>query len=199
MELKYNGVTTTVSGKKTPMINLKEGKNVVYINVYPSPKDKSSVSTYKINVIRYTNVVFSKKKLQSKGEYIRGFAVGDTVKKAISRMSVKEGKIYITDSKNNKKSESEIICTGDKVIVYDLNGYKYKEYKIVIYGDINKDGCVDVLDYEIMKNHYFGESILTDIKLEAGNLVGKTVKITSSDLTALRKYVWAGTKYKQTK
>lgn len=60
-------------------------------------------------------------------------------------------------------NENTLICTGDTFVA---DG---KEYTVVIYGDVNKDGYVDPNDALEIQKYYVGTSELDAIQLEAAD------------------------------
>ena len=92
--------------------------------------------------------------------YISGIKVGttaDTLKKSfeLKNCSVE---IYKADGKTVNSGK---IATGNKVQIKDTSGKVIKEYLCVIYGDVNGDGDIAILDLVYVKRH-----LLSVIKLE---------------------------------
>lgn len=71
------------------------------------------------------------------------------------------GKVVKADGQEQK----ERIATGNKLITYDSAGNKTSEYNLVVYGDINGDGDIDILDIVKLKKHI----------LDAGGLEGANI------------------------
>ena len=61
-------------------------------------------------------------------------------------------------------NDNTVVCTGD---TFTANG---KEYTVVIYGDVNKDGFVDVNDALQVKQYYVGNVELDNVQLEAADV-----------------------------
>lgn len=61
-------------------------------------------------------------------------------------------------------NDNTVVRTGD---TFTANG---KEYTVVIYGDVNKDGFVDVNDALQVKQYYVGNVELDNVQLEAADV-----------------------------
>lgn len=61
---------------------------------------------------------------------------------------------------------------GDIIVTGDIIKTNSKEYHVLIYGDVNKDGEVDVMDADFVFRHYFNEENykLEDVYKIAGNV-----------------------------
>lgn len=192
VEMRTGNTTTVLSDGTTGNINLPEGTTKVYIDVYPSASDRSEHKTYEVDITRLTKVSVDFKELKLKDQYIHNFAVGDTVDTALQRLKVTGGMAQITDSSGNVKSGDKIIGTGDMLRIHDSNGSLYMSKNIVIYGDVNGDGKIDMFDAAYLKKHVWINPFLTGIKLEAANVYEKSEGIDIMDMAVIKKCMWYG-------
>lgn len=192
VEMRIGSTTTVLSNGTTGNINLPEGTTKVYIDVYPSASDRSEHKTYEVDITRLTKVSVDFKELKLKDQYIHNFAVGDTVDTALQRLKVTGGTAQITDSSGNVKSGDKIIGTGDMLRIHDSNGSLYMSKNIVIYGDVNGDGKIDMFDAAYLKKHVWINPFLTGIKLEAANVYEKSEGIDIMDMAVIKKCMWYG-------
>lgn len=71
----------------------------------------------------------------------------------------------IKDSKGNELKETDVVKTGDYITINKI------DYKVVLYGDVNKDGYIcDIEDIMIIENNYLGKKNVSQIEKLAGNL-----------------------------
>ena len=54
------------------------------------------------------------------------------------------------------EERGDTVVTGDKLVVYKADGSVYDEYSIVIYGDVNGDGVIDLYDFVAIKRAVLG-------------------------------------------
>ncbi|WP_456068464.1 cadherin-like beta sandwich domain-containing protein [Eshraghiella crossota] len=192
VEMRTGSTTTVLSNGTTGNINLPVGTTKVYIDIYPSASDRSERKTYEVDITRLTKVSVDFKELILKDQYIHNFAVGDTVNTALQRLKVTGGTAQITDSSGNVKSGDKIIGTGDMLRIHDSNGSLYMSKNIVIYGDVNGDGKIDMFDAAYLKKHVWINPFLTGIKLEAANVYEKSEGIDIMDMAVIKKCMWYG-------
>lgn len=192
VEMRTGSTTTVLANGTTGNINLPEGTTKVYIDVYPSATDRSERKIYEVDITRLTKVSVDFKDLKLKDSYIHNFAVGDTVNTALQRLKVTGGTAQITDSSGNVKSVDKIIGTGDMLRIHDTNGTLYMSKNIVIYGDVNGDGKIDMFDAAYLKKHVWIQPFLTGIKLEAANVYEKSEGIDIMDMAVIKKCMWYG-------
>lgn len=197
--LRYGEITADCTGGNTGFIELDEGENILYLDVYPSDEDRSAVTTYTLKIVRYTKTSFDKKSLQINGAYVNGFAIGDTVASAKEKFSVENGSAKIVDSDGKDKADTALIGTGDYIIVYDLGGYEYHKYQILIYGDVNGDGKVNLFDYAYLKKHHWVSPFLTGIRQEAANVSTRTSNVDLFDMAVMKNYIWKDGNISQTR
>ena len=190
-------IEVLVSAGSIPEITLDEGDTTVYLDVYASEEDIENYSTYQIDVIRYTEVQVDWKELVVKDGMVSNFEIGDTVSNALTKLNVQFGSANIQNSEGNVKGTDDVIATGDIIKIYDVNGDEKQSYIIIIYGDINGDGKVDMFDAAAAKKHVWIRPYLKDYKYEAANVYRKSEGIDIMDMAVIKKYMWFNGKISQ--
>ena len=190
-EYVYGGAATQCTGGTISGIKLSEGLNTISINVYPSSTDKSVKKTYTVKIIKYTQTTINLKELQLNADstLLNGFTVGDTVETASARLEVFNGSVVIKDAKGNVKTGDSVVGTGDVVCVIDGNGFEYSKYTIIIYGDVNGDGKIDLFDFAYVKKVILENSGLTGVYLIAGDAYQQSEGINLFDFAVIKKYI----------
>ena len=180
-------------------VPLVEGLNEISINVYPNEEDKTLFKTYKISITKFTNAVFDPLELQFNEEtkVINGFEIGDTVEIALSKMAVANGTLAIVDKNGKAKELTDIIATGDSVVVYEGSGFEVERYTILIYGELSGDGKINLLDFVIIKNQILKGDRLEGVFLEAANVRPKTEGVDLLDFVGMKNYILKGTVIEQ--
>lgn len=187
---------SSVSGTGTYALNY--GNNTINITCM---SQSGSARTYTINVVRQqpqsdnTQTPASGeitvadgasiKTSYAVGSYMTGIEPGTDAATLLSNITAAgcEVKVLKADGTEN----TGVVGTGDKVTVL-VNGAVVKQYEIVIYGDINGDGKISVVDLVKMQKHIIGSDPLSGAALEAAN-TSKDGGVTVKDLVILQKHI----------
>jgi hypothetical protein len=158
--------TSTVSGAGT--VSLKSGTNKVKVKCRSA---SGSTKTYTLTIERQEEEESDQKPTSAAyqvGEtYITGISPGTTASAFLKNMQAENAVMKLV--KADGKSQTGTVATGNRLELYDGNNKKLSDYTIVIYGDVNGDGVIDVLDM-IKENRYLsGLETLDGCYLEAGN------------------------------
>ncbi len=120
---------------------------------------------------------------QMKGDFIHGIAPGTDANAFLSSLGV-YGNAYALLTDENENAVSGAIRTGWKLIYF--NGVTTSEYKIVIYGDVNQDSTVDIVDLVAIRKYLLGLLSLDPASLEAAD-INHDEAVDIVDLVAERK------------
>ena len=86
----------------------------------------------------------------------------------------------IKDGNNKQLNENDLVKTGDLITV---NGI---DYKVILYGDVNKDGYIcSEKDIEMIQNSYLGNITLDSLQKIAGNLQNEDDTLDIEDIMKL--------------
>lgn len=181
----------TVSGTGT--ISLNEGENKVELKV---KAQNGNMQTYTINITRtptdvpivYPTVseIMKDTPYVLRNNYIHNFSISTkvtTLKEQITKISPTA---VVTVSANNKEKTTGNIQTGDTITV--ISGEDKAIYTAVIYGDINGDNSISVLDLLKAQKHILGFSSLSGASKEAAD-INKDGQITVLDLLKIQKHI----------
>ena len=100
-------------------------------------------------------------------DFVCGVDQQSSVSDFLNNFSVSDGSLQILDAKGKSKA-SGIIVTGDVLQLYKGNEL-YKNYPIVIYGDVNADGKISLMDMITIQRQLVKLSNLDGIYLEASD------------------------------
>lgn len=119
--------------------------------------------------------------------YITGIQPNTAVKDFKSKFTLKgcTMEVFQTDGKTVLSGN---IGTGSKVLIRDSNGTGLKEYACIVYGDINGDGVVDIVDMLYMKRHILGSSALNGLKEMAAD-VNKKGGVDIVDMLYMKRHI----------
>ncbi len=181
----------TVNGTGT--ISLKEGDNKIELKVKAQNGD---IQIYTIIVTRTPNetpIVYPKvSEIMKETSYIikNGYLHNLTLTTKVATFKEQIMKISstakVTITSNSKEKTSGNIQTGDVITI--ISGDDKVSYTAVIYGDINGDSSISVLDLLKVQKHILGSSVLKGTSFEAAD-VNKDGKITVLDLLKVQKHI----------
>ena len=156
--------TVTGTGSKT----LSAGTNTYKIKC---KSESGSTKTYTLTVVKQGTSAASgvpKSDTYQVGEKtITGIAPGTKAADFLKKISAENATIQVVDAKG--KSVTGNVATGNRIDIYDADKKKLSSYDLLIYGDVNGDGIVDVLDLIKLNRHLMGIEKLTGRYLEAAD------------------------------
>lgn len=134
-----------------------------------------------------------------------GFKTGlliDNDKKIVTRIgvgssvqSILDGITYtngcygkLLNSDNSECSSDDTVATGDKLTIYRKDGSVYAQYDIVIYGDVNGDGVIDLVDFVAVKRAILNVSQPEGVHFEAADIIHDG-SIDLMDFVAIKRHI----------
>lgn len=180
--------TSTVKG--TGKFDLNKDVTVLEIIVTSAA---GTTSTYKITVNKVDEVVLTpdeilaKMQISNKGGYISGFDLGSDANSFNKLLNSVYPKAV------SQISENKVLYTGMNIkITSDITS----NYTVVIYGDNNGDGVIDILDLLKIQKHLLGVNKLKNAYLNASD-VNKDGVIDIIDLLKIQKHILNVSKIEQ--
>jgi len=147
---------------------LKEGKTDIKVVTEDGNKEK----IIKLNVIAKTEdmqIIFDES-LNINGNEISGLDLSNiTVNKMKDDINT-DNIIEIYDFNNKFLKDENLIGTGSKILIKNINNEVIEEYNILIYGDVNGDGRINSVDLLILQRHILRITPFNGIFLKAGNI-----------------------------
>ena len=119
---------------------------------------------------------------QIQNGYLTNISLGTNISDIRSRLTNSGAMVASVDSNWNSKT-SGTVATGD-IIEIDSS----KRYKVVIYGDVSKDGIISLKDLLLIKKHLLGATKLEGASMEAAK-VSKNGTVSIRDLLLIKKHL----------
>ena len=120
-------------------------------------------------------------------KYLSKVTLGTNIQTIITNLTKKYNttSVNIKDKNNNNKSVGTLV-TGDKITI--SNGKEDLTYEVVIYGDIDGNGTINIVDLLSVQKNILGYTKLTNSYLKAAD-VNKDNKINVVDLLMIQKHI----------
>ena len=176
---KVNIVVTAGNGSnKTYTINIiKKGISNATPTVTPAVNNDTSVTV--------SNLI-NKSGFKESNGYIRGITLGMTTTTFTNNIKKINSNASIKYTNNANKTKSGNLVTGDNVTIN--TGNSSKTMTVVVYGDNNGDGKINIKDLLIVQRSILGYTKLTGSYLESSD-VNKDGKVNIKDLLIIQKSI----------
>ena len=127
-------------------------------------------------------------KIDAAGSKVTGISPNTSVSSLLKGVTATGGGTAAVYNSSDIKKTAGNVATGDKIYVFDSNGNYSFNYKAIIYGDVNSDGDITVLDLLRLQRYLLGTAQLSEqAKLAAD--VNKDGEIAVLDLLRLQRYL----------
>lgn len=180
----------TVSGAGE--YELREGDNEIIITVTAA---SGKTNNYILNVARKEGegeIIIPDPEISSNftfGDYLTGVQPKTSVADLLSDISVKNGTVKVFNS-NGAEKQTGNIATGDKIRIFTVEDKLFLEKIIVIYGDVNSDGDITIIDLALLQKHILKIAPLSGLTFTGAD-TNKDGSITIIDLARVQKHILA--------
>ena len=122
----------------------------------------------------------------SLGTFISGVEPQTSVADFIGKFNVSNGSIQFVDSKGNAKATGTVV-TGDVLQIYK-DSELFMDYPIVIYGDVNADGKISIMDMISIQRQLVKLDSLTGAYIESAD-ANNDKKCSIMDMIAIQRHL----------
>ena len=181
----------TVSGTGTKKLEVGENKLVITVKAQNGDLQTYTVTVHRALVdgeVSYPKVeeILKNAQITYKGEFISNLTFTTKTSDFINKIQSVSPTAKVEIKNGNTIKTSGYLVTGDTITI--TSGEDVKKYSVVLYGDINGNGKIEILDLLKVQNHALKSSILTAAYLEAAD-VNKDGKINPLDLLRIQKTI----------
>ena len=120
-------------------------------------------------------------------KYISVLTVSGYVQDVLDKIDNYNGAYSKILNKNGNEKDG-LVGTGDILITYNSSGEEVSRYEIVLYGDANGDGEVDLFDFVVVKRSILGISEPSGIYWKAADC-NKDGEIDLFDFVVIKRYI----------
>ncbi len=153
------------------------GTSRVY-TIYVNRKASANTNTdYKIRLLT----------VDENAGLISALGYGTTAENLLGCVEVSNGNVVITDEAGKEKSG--VLGTGDKVRILNADKTLYKEFQILLYGDVNGDGELNVKDAYLIRKDILGTEKLSGVYAKAADVNKGNDGITIKDAYMIKKHI----------
>jgi len=183
-----NFADATLTGTGT--IPIKPGENIIPVTVTAT---SGQVRVYNIIITAPGDPVPDTEKPTVTGtaytltDTLNGVAAGTDATALITKLAVKNGTAVLCDS-DGKQKASGAVATGDILQLRTTAGAAYKNYPVVIRGDVNGDGKINSQDLRRAQRHILAVAKLEGYYLTAAD-ANEDGKVNSQDLRRAQRYI----------
>ena len=165
INISNNGLITALStGQTTITVGLQNVPNITKTITVNVINDKITSSTLDVET-------------RSLGRIIIGEEPEETISDIINKIDEDSEYLVVYDINNNVINDySSIITTGMR-IKYIINGTLYDEVIIIVRGDIDEDGYVDISDSILQLKHIQHINLITDYRMYAADIENDGIDI----------------------
>lgn len=184
--------------------NLKEGQNKISVVVTAA---NGNTKTYTINVTKLSkadtdaqnnanpNDIISAMGLSLTSTNVTGISPNTQRTNFVNNIRNRYSLAQITIKDiNGKVQTTSLLGTGDTLTI--TNGSVTKTYTVIIRGDTNNDGKINITDYARVKRNILGETTLNDTYKFASD-VNKDGKVNITDYSIIKRSIQGETKINQ--
>ena len=147
-------------------------------------------SKCKVNVVRKMedSEIHFDSSLTLEGFEVSGIDHEENTVADIKSKIITDLEVQIVNNKNELLKDTDIVGTGTKILIKE-DGKILREYKIIIYGDVNGDGKISSVDLLVLQRHILEIEKIEDIYRKAGNIRKNGNKPTSVDLLLIQRHI----------
>ncbi len=150
----------------------------------PTKPEEPTEPTYEYNVGNFNT--------DSSNGTISGFTVGSTIEDIKKNITMSSG-VTVKLLSSNGAENSGKVATGNRLVFYKPDGSELGSHTVVIYGDANGDGNIDIFDVVRIKRILLGIVNSAEINKLAADCNGKS-GLDVFDIVAIKRHM-LGTKY----
>ncbi len=164
-----------------------EGETIISVVPEENPEIKNECKLIVVRKMDDSEIHFDSS-LNLNSLEISGINYNENTVADIKQKITTDLEIEFVNNKNEVLADIDVIGTGTKIRIKE-NSKILREYKIIIYGDVNGDGNISSVDLLVLQRHILEIEKLEDVYLKAGNIRKDGKKPTSVDLLLIQRHI----------
>ena len=176
-DIKIKDIVTSEGEKDIPIEETKITINIIEEQIEKPDPDKPNPDKPKQEKITSEKYQITEKEI---AKILAETTVAEFKQNVKLENVTTEPQMVFSDNNGNTLQENDIITTGTKVKIGNT-----LQYSLIVRGDINGDGKVDIIDLAELKLHLISKKLLKGIKLKAAD-IDVNNEIEANDLAQMK-------------
>ena len=184
---KSNNEKITTVQENGTVTALQEGKTTIVASAKENPSITAECQVTVVKKLTEDEIHFDSP-LKVNSLEVSGIDYIKNTVKDIKEKIITDLEIQIFNKNNELLKQTDLVGTGSKIQVKE-NGDLLREYKVILYGDVNGDGKINSIDLLVLQRHILEIEVLEEIYKKA-SIINKTAnKPTSVDLLLIQRHI----------
>lgn len=184
---KSNNEKITTVQENGTVTALQEGKTTIVASAKENPSITAECQVTVVKKLTEDEIYFDSP-LKVNSLEVSGIDYIKNTVKDIKEKIITDLEIQIFNKNNELLKQTDLVGTGSKIQVKE-NGDLLREYKVILYGDVNGDGKINSIDLLVLQRHILEIEVLEEIYKKA-SIINKTAnKPTSVDLLLIQRHI----------
>ncbi len=184
---KSNNEKITTVQENGTITALQEGKTTIVASAKENPSITAECQVTVVKKLTEDEIHFDSP-LKVNSLEVSGIDYIKNTVKDIKEKIITDLEIQIFNKNNELLKQTDLVGTGSKIQVKE-NGDLLREYKVILYGDVNGDGKINSIDLLVLQRHILEIEVLEEIYKKA-SIINKTAnKPTSVDLLLIQRHI----------
>ncbi len=167
-------------------IKLTPGDNNLVITV---KAENGALREYRLNVYYQEDVNGLQTDYKLEDGILSGIEPGTKLADFLEKIKAPDqSSMKMLKADGSQMSSGDVVGTGNQLILTAPNGSELARYSLLIYGDVNGDGVIDIFDYVGVRNHIIQTSLLEKLKFMAGD-INSDGSVDVFDLVGIRNHI----------
>ena len=184
---KSNNEKITTVQENGTITALQEGKTTIVASAKENPSITAECQVTVVKKLTEDEIYFDSP-LKVNSLEVSGIDYIKNTVKDIKEKIITDLEIQIFNKNNELLKQTDLVGTGSKIQVKE-NGDLLREYKVILYGDVNGDGKINSIDLLVLQRHILEIEVLEEIYKKASSINKTANKPTSVDLLLIQRHI----------
>lgn len=166
---------------------MEEGETVILAISKKYPEVRTTINIIVVGEMSAEEINFVSP-LKINGLEVSGLDVNKNTVNELKSKIITEFELEFFNNKGEELKDTDIVGTGGKIVV-KKDDKILREYKIILYGDINGDGKINGIDLLVLQRHILEIEKIEGIYLKSANIRKNQGMPNSIDLLLIQRHI----------